>query len=246
MIGDAPPFGMATRVAAIIAAIQQLQGKWEGMTTGEREKALQQILNDQFAAIGVPAPTLASASLKDGGMGKYNPQDYSLQIDGSLLTAGGPLDEEKAAKLAGMLAHEGRHAEQDYYAARDQANSGKTAEQIADDLHLKKEIAQQAKDDKTPLGPGQEALGQRTNNSANGAATQSHDETEEKAQAAVEKKNKTCKDDWWECKKSKDDTYAPGGPYDRYRNGLADEKDANDIEDDVREHYPKSGGSPSP
>ena len=119
---------------------------WKNKNAEQRKELLQRIANDQLQQIGVPEIGLAEVPEVQVGVGTrggFDPERWEMRLPAALLQQQN-LDEATEAKLLGTMAHESRHAEQYYLAARYLAGKGAQPEEVSEQLRIRPDVAQQA------------------------------------------------------------------------------------------------------
>lgn len=109
-------YALGHEVGPMAARFEKIYFQWDSLTPQQRLDAVARIANEPLVAAGYPplAPKMITSSTAHGQM---NPQDWSLDVNRSLLK-GSAVEVERFAQLADTAAHEGRHGLQWVRAAR--------------------------------------------------------------------------------------------------------------------------------
>jgi hypothetical protein len=156
---DLTGIGSVAAVDSIAAGIRTAQQQWVHLTIDERARALQAAADGALAVAGLPA--LAGIEQVPGRRypAGFNFRTWKIALRAELVSAAA-LPDEDAELLCDFMAHESRHAEQQYVLARRLAIQGFSPAEISGKLRgLYPLVAEQAfalrLDD---LPPGQESL----------------------------------------------------------------------------------------
>lgn len=147
---DLRGLGAVASVDRFAAGIRRLQADWAGLTPDERRGRVVSVAAAEMRTAGVPA-FLSHSSNSMMAQASFNPGAWSFQIRAET-TAAATLADADAAALADAAAHEARHAEQAFLAARLRAGEGRSAAQIASELLIPMSVAIAAR--AAPLGAG--------------------------------------------------------------------------------------------
>jgi uncharacterized Zn-binding protein involved in type VI secretion len=141
LIGDIG-FGLAdpARMAEFCKDFGKLALEWHVLKPHEREAWLEAIINKQLAKSGVPYQYLRGASQVRRRLGFYDFPNGAIVISQKALDAP-RLSRAGARALANAVYHEGRHAEQWYLMARQQAGLGSNIAQIQSSLKVPLDLA---------------------------------------------------------------------------------------------------------
>ncbi|MBP6848737.1 MAG: hypothetical protein KA201_33550 [Kofleriaceae bacterium] len=108
--------------------LRVIASSWDGLDADQRKAALEQLATTVLTAADVPpAPIVAPETWRT--QASFDFRKWRIVLLGSLLQRS-PLTEEATCELAEVMAHEARHAEQYFLAARWLAGGGATAEEI--------------------------------------------------------------------------------------------------------------------
>lgn len=123
--------------------VRTIAGTWDALDADHRGKALERLAATVLMAADVPpAPIAAKKDWRT--VASFDFPHWQIALRASLLDRS-PLTEAAACELADVLAHESRHAEQYFLAARWLAGRGATAEEIVATIErLPLPIAEQA------------------------------------------------------------------------------------------------------
>lgn len=150
-----------TSVDEIAAGIRALQPAWPRQSSSERMAQVLAVANRALTRADVP-PAKSALMSDNGSMASFDYRTWDLWLSMQLFapatgvppraddaskvqpSAGADLDDHHAAELASTTAHEARHGEQWFLAARFAAAEGADADEIHAKQGLDREIAEQA------------------------------------------------------------------------------------------------------
>ena len=134
--------GLGAQIEAFCKAFCKLMKEWDTLTPDEQKAAIQDLVNEQLEAAGVPpiAVELDSGAL---GSGSFSWWDGKLTVgQGSGLGNLGAADKTELGKV---ILHEARHAEQNYRVAQHlAAQPGATATSVQTTTDLPIDVVDQA------------------------------------------------------------------------------------------------------
>ena len=144
--GETPDLTGVGSVAAMdtwARGIRAIASSWDRVDVEQRREALERLATTVMTAADVPpAPIAARRDWRTPA--SFDFPNWTIAIRRSLIERA-PLTDEAACELAEVLAHESRHAEQYFLAARWLAGKGASAEEIVATIkHLPIAIAEQA------------------------------------------------------------------------------------------------------
>ena len=127
----------------LAGAVRGLQRKWPALSADDRVKELGAAANVELTGADVPGfLTVRKKPIEFKGF--FTPSQWSFTISEALVT-GGVLNNDDAAEVANVTLHEGRHAEQQFVAARFSAGvNKKDAAGISAEQGIPRVIADQA------------------------------------------------------------------------------------------------------
>jgi hypothetical protein len=129
--GEMPDLTGTGSVASMDAwanGVRAIASSWDGLNLEQRKAALEQLATTVLTAADVPpAPIVTPEQWRS--QASFDFRKWRIVVRASLLQRM-PLTEAAACELADVLAHEARHAEQYFLAARWLAGRGATAEEI--------------------------------------------------------------------------------------------------------------------
>ena len=144
--GETPDLTGTGSVASMDAwarGVRAIASSWDGLDVDHRKAALDQLATTVLTAADVP-PAPISARRDWRTPASFDFPHWQIALRHSLLERS-PLSEADACELAEVLAHESRHAEQYFLAARWLAGKGASAEEIVATIErLPMAIAEQA------------------------------------------------------------------------------------------------------
>jgi hypothetical protein len=143
--------GSSENLVAYVAAARVIFENWDTYPTPQaRVDALLKLLNAEIAAAGgEPIWGAELTELEYGIDGKFLSTKWSMQVDLNLFTGSKP--GAGWAARAATVAHEARHCEQFFLAARLLGASGRSTEAVAQALHMPMRPVEAAK--RMPLDP---------------------------------------------------------------------------------------------
>jgi len=97
--------------------VSELQGKWSELDRKGREDEMTKLINDLLQEFGIPSVTVVSHKLDANTLGKFDHREWKILLREDMLN-NTELDDKTTKELAVRLAHEARHAEQYFQAAR--------------------------------------------------------------------------------------------------------------------------------
>jgi hypothetical protein len=124
------------------AECHRLQRAWGPLTPAERRDQLGAAASAELVRANVPG-FLHVRDIVTEFKGQFSPTEWTFEISRALIT-GPNLSDDDAAELCNTTLHEARHAEQQFLAARFQAEQGRTAAQIAGAVGIPMVIATEA------------------------------------------------------------------------------------------------------
>jgi hypothetical protein len=155
------------------AECHRIQRDWGPLTPAQRRDQLGAAASAELVRANVPG-FLHVQDIDTEFKGQFNPQDWTFEISRALL--GAPtLSDADAGELCNTTLHEARHAEQQFLAARFQAEQGRTVAQIAAAVQIPQVIANAAHQRRlTGASPEVRDLARRMNQATvtDGAANQ--------------------------------------------------------------------------
>jgi hypothetical protein len=113
---DLTGLGSIASVERIVAGVKTLQGKWTTLKPRARIDAIGALANDAMTKAGLPTFAVIEP-VKMFSKGSFNSTYWSFEVNEAQVAAK-TLDDEAASLLANTIAHECRHAEQHFTAAR--------------------------------------------------------------------------------------------------------------------------------
>lgn len=134
--GDLPDLtglGSVSALDQIARDMREVQGEWSALTPGGRKERVREVANYALQAADVPPLKEATYSTRRSVASFFFPT-WSLLVQRELFEgseARERLDEDRAAALASTTAHEARHAEEYFLAARVSAANGADIPTIA-------------------------------------------------------------------------------------------------------------------
>lgn len=143
--GDLPELSGLGRIASLdrfASDIHELRKEWSALTPEQRLEAAASAAGRELAAVDVPPFLSWDFNPRPSRASFFFPQ-WKLWISRALLEAPS-LAADDAADLCGTVAHEARHAEQHFLAARTLAARGLDARQIVQKMRLPEPIAERA------------------------------------------------------------------------------------------------------
>lgn len=160
LIGDVA-FGLAdpANIAAFCKGFKALMAKWDTLTPQEREKELENLINNSLAQSSTPSVGVNSANLSAGTNGQLDFTNWNLDINSNMLNSS--LTPQQGSQLANTVYHEARHAEQWFAIAQRQAAGTPvpSAAQLSSSMHIPQPVAQQAVNNPLPSGTPQGTFG---------------------------------------------------------------------------------------
>ena len=144
LIGDTG-FGLAdpANMAEFCADFAKLQNDWPSLTPAERRQRLESIMNKQLGKSGMPNQSVVGSASHAPGNAQYDFTSGTLEVSQAQLNSP-TLSGNSARQLANATWHEGRHAEQWWHMARQQAGNGQSAAQIASGMSIPNSMANAA------------------------------------------------------------------------------------------------------
>jgi hypothetical protein len=134
--GDAPDLtgiGSVKSLDGVARALKSMQGLWPSLSLDERKAQIQKHLDAELKAADIPL----LEGIRDVP-GKHHPASFDFRnwkiVIRTELIAGQSLDDEEGASLCEVLAHELRHAEQQWLTARFLAAQGRSVPEIVSTL----------------------------------------------------------------------------------------------------------------
>lgn len=122
---------------------------WAAMTPKQRRRALQNAINKQLSKSGLPTQAVRGSAAHAPGNAQYVFNKGVLEVSQQQLDAAS-LTSQEAKQLANAVYHEGRHAEQWFLMARQEAAQGVNAGQIGSSMGVPQTFANAA--EANPLG----------------------------------------------------------------------------------------------
>lgn len=144
LIGDVG-FGLAApnNMDQFCQDLAEVNSRWSKLTPEQRETELEKVINKQLAKSGVPPQGVVGDATLRPGNAQYDFTTGQIQVSQSQLSSA-TMNEAQARKLANVVYHEARHAEQWYLMARHAAGQGATSVQMAGNMHITRSMAQAA------------------------------------------------------------------------------------------------------
>lgn len=120
--------GSVASMDSLVRGLRAIRNAWDGATSEERAGHLEQVVAELLTAADVP-PAKIVVKKDWRAPASFNFRGWEIFVRASLLTPI-QLTDAAACELADVLAHEARHAEQYFLAARWLAGKGATADEI--------------------------------------------------------------------------------------------------------------------
>lgn len=139
---DMSGLGAIATLDRFAAECHRIQREWGPLTPAQRRDQLGAAANAELTRAHVPE-FLHVRDIVTEFKGQFSPSEWTFEISRALIT-GARLSDDDAAELCNTTLHEARHAEQQFLAARFQAEQGRTAAQIASAVGIPAVIAREA------------------------------------------------------------------------------------------------------
>ncbi len=138
--------GLQSKVSIdrFVAAAKLVEKDWAKLTKVTRGDQLGAAAGAELKAAGVPPTGVVIKDLGTTLQGQLDFTPWNIDLNEKLLDKSA-ITQSEMSKVADVVYHESRHAEQWHLMARLEAGKGKSASKIASNLGIKKSVAQDAK-----------------------------------------------------------------------------------------------------